>query len=119
MDAIHLMGMEFYGYHGVYDEENRLGQRFVVDVTLRMSLKKPGLSDALPDTLDYSQVYRLIREVVEGERYRLLEAVAENTARRILDRYPVDSVRVRVTKPSPPFPGALGGVAVEIERDRT
>ncbi|MBX6394199.1 MAG: dihydroneopterin aldolase [Alicyclobacillaceae bacterium] len=119
MDEIRLEGMEFYAYHGVIPEEQALGQRFVVDVALRLPLQKSGLSDDLRDTLDYSEVYLLIRDVVEGERHRLMETVAERIAQHILDRYPVDSVRVCVKKISPPFPGPLRGVAVDIERIRT
>jgi dihydroneopterin aldolase len=119
VDEIRLEGMEFYAYHGVFPEERTLGQRFVVDVALRLPLQKSGLSDDLRDTLDYSEVYRVIRDVVEGERHRLVETVAERIAQQILDRYPVDCVRVCVRKSAPPFPGPLRGVAVDIERIRT
>ncbi|MDI3258070.1 MAG: dihydroneopterin aldolase [Kyrpidia sp.] len=119
MDEISLLGMEFYAYHGVYPEEQRLGQRFIVDVTLRLPLRAAGQSDDLRDTLDYGEVYRFIRDTVQGERRRLVESVAEGIAHALLDHYPVQAVRVRVTKPSPPFPGTLQGVAVEIERSRS
>ncbi|ATY83654.1 dihydroneopterin aldolase [Kyrpidia spormannii] len=118
MDAISLLGMEFYAYHGVFPEEQVLGQRFIADVHLHFSTRAAGQSDDLRDTLDYAEIYRVIRETVEGKKYRLLEAVAERIADALLMRWPVEGVRVKLVKPSPPFPGTMQGVAVEIERFR-
>lgn len=118
-DSITLEGMTFYAYHGVNPEERELGQRFVVDLTVEADLSAPGQSDELSDTVDYSEVYRAVKAVVEGETYNLLEAVAEAVARRVLASFPVVAVRARVTKPSPPIKGAvLDGVSVEVYRER-
>ena len=66
MDRIALEGMVFYGYHGVHPEERRLGQRFVVDLVAERELRTAGLSDDLADTTSYSDIYDVVREVVEG-----------------------------------------------------
>jgi dihydroneopterin aldolase len=114
-----MEGMSFYAYHGVNPEERELGQRFVVDLTVEADLSVPGRSDELSDTVDYSEVYRAVKAVVEGEPYNLLEAVAEAVARRVLTSFPVTAVRARVTKPSPPIRNAvLDGVSVEVYRVR-
>ena len=118
-DRILLTGMTFYGYHGVRPEEKELGQRFVVDLELELDLSAPAVSDDLRDTVDYSRVYQVVREIVEGPSRNLLEAVAEETARGVLSAFPVDGVRVRVTKPHVSIRGAvLDGAGVEIYRTR-
>lgn len=116
MDRIVLEGLEFHGYHGVFPEEATFGARFVVDVELRLTLRG---DDDLSSTVDYSEVYAVIREEVTERRFRLIEALAHAVARRILAEMPtVDSLLVRVHKPHAPLPGVLRDVFVEIERSR-
>lgn len=116
-DRIVLTGLTFYGYHGVHPEERALGQRFVVDLALDLDLRPAGESDDLAQTASYSEIYRVVREVVEGPPRNLLEAVAEGIARAVLHTSGGQAVRVRVAKPWAPIKGsAAGTAAVEIYR---
>ena len=103
-DRMLLYGMVFYGYHGVSPEEQRLGQRFVVDVELEADLSKSGDSDDLADTIDYGKVYETVAPIVQGAPYRLLEALATAIANKVLQTFPVNGVLVRVKKPGVPLP---------------
>ncbi|GIM46078.1 7,8-dihydroneopterin aldolase [Collibacillus ludicampi] len=119
MDAITLHGMEFYSYHGVLEEEARLGQKFIVDLVIFTNLKKAGRTDDLNATLNYAEAYEVVNDIMTNERYRLLEAVAETIATRILEGFrQAERVHVKVCKVMPPIQGILAGVSVEIERDR-
>lgn len=119
MDKIVFQGMQFYAYHGVYPEENKLGQPFVIDVEASLDLKQAGLTDALEKTIDYGQLYQRVEKVVTGRTFRLIEALAEAVAGELLKAYPkMAAVKVRVTKPNPPIAGLYAGVAVEINRHR-
>jgi 7,8-dihydroneopterin aldolase/epimerase/oxygenase len=119
MDAIFLNGMEFYGYHGVFEEENRLGQRFYIDVVLYASIREAGETDDLTKTVNYAEAYDHIRAIMEGEPVQLIETLAERVAAKLLAEFvSVQQVRVKVTKPNPPIHGPLAGVAVEILRER-
>lgn len=117
-DRIVLSGMRFYGYHGAYPEENRLGQGFIVDAELYADLCPAGQADALDLTVDYGKVYGAIKEIVEGRPYKLIEALAEHLAAYILQAFPVTEVVVRVHKPKAPIPGPFDDVMVEIRRRR-
>jgi dihydroneopterin aldolase len=119
-DRILLEGMIFWGYHGTLDAERELGQQFVVDVELRCDLRAAGQSDDLAATVDYSEVYRQTRAIVEGPPLRLTEAVAERIAAAVLEHHTlVQAVRVKVRKPHVRLgPTVLHGSAVEIVRDR-
>ena len=118
-DKIQLKSMVFHGFHGVAAAEQELGQRFVVDLEVERSLRAAGLSDNLSDTVSYAHLFRAAREVVEGPSRRLLENLAEAIATAVLERFDVDSVRVRVMKPSAPIRGAiLDHAGVEIYRER-
>ena len=120
MDRILLNGMVFYGSHGTLPAERELGQPFLVDVELRLDLRPAGLSDDLARTVDYGQVHRRVREIVEGPPVNLTETVAERIATAILeDHPPVEAVRVKVTKPHVRLEATvLAGSAVEILRHR-
>ena len=120
MDRILLEGMVFHGRHGTLPAERELGQPFVVDVELRLDLRPAGLSDDLAQTVDYGQVHRRVREIVEGSPANLTETVAERIATAILgDHPPVEAVRVRVVKPHVRLEETvLAGSAVEILRHR-
>lgn len=119
MDQIYVNAMEFYGYHGALPEENRLGQRFLVDVIAEIDLREAGKTDDLKETVNYADIYLLCKEIVENRKYKLIEAVAEAIADEILNRFKkIETCTVKVTKPDPPIPGHYKSVAVEITRTR-
>lgn len=117
-DFIRLRGMTFYAYHGVLASEQELGQRFEVDVEMRLNLQPAGQSDDLNATIDYTQVYQVVREKVLGQKYQLLERLAEIIAAAILADFPVEQVTIRVRKPHVSLGGLLETVEVEITRSR-
>jgi dihydroneopterin aldolase len=110
--------MSFYGYHGETEAERTLGNRFHVDVEIRMDLSIAGRSDDIADTLDYSHAFALVRTVVEDQQYSLIEAIAARIAESLLAEPGIDSVRVRVGK-QPPIAGAIDRCSVIIERFAT
>jgi 7,8-dihydroneopterin aldolase/epimerase/oxygenase len=119
IDKIYVNGMEFYGYHGVLEEENKLGQRFRVDLTVELDLKSAGESDALEHTVNYAELYQYCKKIVEGKPYKLIEAVAEQIAKEIIEGFSiVQYCTVKMIKPDPPIQGHYKEVAVEIKRGR-
>lgn len=116
MDTITLKGIPCYGYHGCLPEEQRNGQPFIIDAVLYTSLAKAGASDDLHDTIDYSKVYGLVKEITEGKPYQLIERLAQVLADTILAQFAVDAVTITVHKPHAPVGGPIGDVAVTIER---
>ena len=118
-DRIILEGMQFYGFHGVNPEERTLGQYYLVDLAVELDLHHPGASDRLEDTVSYTELYRAVQAVFEGESKNLLESTAQAIADRVLTDFPVKSVQVRVKKPRPPIRGSvIENATVEINRSR-
>jgi dihydroneopterin aldolase len=118
-DRITLRNLRFLGRHGVELEERLEPQPFEVDLILRGDLSAAAASDDLADTVDYSAVFSLVGEVVEGRSYRLIEALAGAIADAVLAAHPVDDVEVRVRKPKAPLPGAFDAVEVRLRRRRS
>ena len=112
--------MVFYGFHGVNAAEQELGQRFVVDMEVERDLTAAGFSDDINDTVNYSAMYRVIEDIMIGPSRKLLENLAETMAQRLLNNFPVDSVRIKVMKPAVPVKGSiLDHASVEIYRQKT
>jgi dihydroneopterin aldolase len=118
VDKILLQGIQFYGYHGLSEEERAVGGRYGVDVELALDLQAAGRSDNIADTVSYSDVHRLIMEVGQGRSFHLLEALAQAMAEAILECFPVEEVLIRVKKQPPPVAGILDYAGVEIRRER-
>jgi dihydroneopterin aldolase len=119
VDKIYLNEMEFYGYHGVFPEETKLGQRFVVDIVVETDLAKAGQTDCLDDSINYGELFEVVQGIVEGEPMKLLEAVAETISTKLLEKFPsVQNCTVKVIKPNPPIRGHYKSVAIEITRGR-
>ncbi|GLJ45603.1 hypothetical protein SUGI_0959970 [Cryptomeria japonica] len=116
-DKLVLQGLRFHGFHGVLEEERKLGQKFLVDVDAWLDLKKAGRSDKLEDTVSYAEIYSLVKEIIEGPPHVLLESVAELITSVIFDKFPqIHSIRVKVGKPHVAVLGIVDYLGVEIYR---
>jgi dihydroneopterin aldolase len=93
---VELRGLHVFGYHGVEEEEKRLGQLFLFDVEFEVGDR--GANDRIEDALDYRLVAQAVREVSE-RRFDLLEALASAVADTLYERFAPESLRVRVRKP--------------------
>ena len=119
MDKMVLHRMEYYGYHGVFEEERKLGQRYYVDLELQMDLREAGEQDDLTKTVNYAEIHYLVKDIVETKSFQLIEALGENIASSLLDTYTsINALTVKVTKPHPPFDIHFQGVTVELFRTR-
>jgi len=117
MDKIQLRGMTFHGRHGVRDAERQGTQTFDVDVEVDCDLSTPGQTDRLEDTVDYTRVHAIAKEVIEGEPAKLLESLATRIADQVLQLRLVSGVSVRVAK-HPASMQPIDAAAVVIKRTR-
>ena len=109
--------MSFQGRHGVGQAERDHPQEFKVDVEIAGDLREPGHTDRLEDTVDYTRIRGIAREVIEGESAKLLETLAARIAERVLELPRVVAVSVRVAKrPESMLP--IDSAAVHINRTR-
>lgn len=109
--------MSFQGRHGVRHAEREQAQEFKVDVEVDCDLSEAGRTDRLEDTVDYTKVRDIAREVVEGESAKLLETLASHIAERVLDLHRVAAVSVTVAK-RPASMQPIAAAAVHINRTR-
>lgn len=120
-DRLALRGMRFSGRHGVHPEEKERAQPFEIDLILHADLGRAAASDDLADAPDYGPLFELVRGIVEGPSFDLIEALAGAIAEVALtatDPALVGAVEVRVRKPEAPLPGEFETVEVTVVRDR-
>lgn len=119
LDKIYVNQMEFWGYHGLFPEENKLGQRFYVDLELELDLRPAAESDDMTKSIDYGAIYEVTKKTVEGKHHKLVETVAEKLSNELFGEFPLlEGCLIKVYKPDPPIPGHYKSVAIEIYRRR-
>jgi dihydroneopterin aldolase len=117
-DRIVLTGLTVTGYHGVYPEERRDGQPFIVDVVLELDTRPAAASDDVLDTVHYGELALKLAAVIEGEPVNLLEKLVGRLADVCLDDKRVSAAEVTVHKPKAPIPLDFADVAVTVRRER-
>lgn len=119
LDKIAIEGLEVFANHGVFPEENKLGQKFVVSITLYTDTRRAGETDDLAASIHYGEAAHAVDAFMRAHTFKLIEAAAEGVAAMLLDRYPsAYGVRVKLEKPWAPVGLPLKSVSVEIERTR-
>lgn len=116
MGRIRIEDMEFYAFHGHYQEEQIVGNHFLVDVTIDTDTAKAGESDDLKDTINYQKAYLIVKREMEIKSHLL-----EHIAKRILDALyselsGIEKATIRISKMNPVMGGRIGRVSVEITR---
>ena len=118
-DRIILKDLGFYGYHGVFAEEEKLGQRFFIDLELGTDLAPAAASDRLSDGISYADIYDVVKAAFETRRMKLLEAVAGNIVDDLFAAFPrVSWIIIRLRKPEAPIAMVRGEAAIELHRQR-
>jgi len=117
MDKVHIKNLEVYAYHGVFREEKIQGQVFVISASLYTDLRLAGKTDDLTKTLDYGEICHFIKSFVIGNKFNLIETVAEILAEKLLIEYQsVEKIWIEIKKPNAPIQINLETVSVEITR---
>lgn len=116
MGKIILENMEFFAFHGCYEAEQIVGNKFTVNLTIEADLTKPAASDELNDALNYQKAYEIVKEQM-NIRSNLLENVAQRTLDELYSSFPeIKNAIIRVTKLHPPIGGQMKGVTVELSK---
>jgi dihydroneopterin aldolase len=118
-DHMFLRGLEAHGYHGVFEDERRAGQRFIVDVDWWVETTAAVRDDRLASTLCYGQLFDTVVEIVTGRSCSLIETLADRILAALFDRFPeVTAMTVTVHKPDAPIAARFADLGVSMSRRR-
>ncbi|MBW3098063.1 dihydroneopterin aldolase [Pseudohoeflea coraliihabitans] len=118
--VIKLVNCAFFARHGLYEAEEKLGQRFFVDAELTVRSERPLIEDDVDSTVDYGAVFKVVEKTVTGERRALIEALARDIGLAVLREFPpVQTAEITIRKPNVPIAGILDHAEVTVVSERT
>ena len=116
--SIQLHDLRFYAYHGVMEQERRVGGEYLVSLSVEADLSRPMVSDDVADTINYAALYEVVAREMD-QPSKLLEHVAGRIAQRVLADFPlVDALSIRITKCNPPMGADCKGASVTVKVER-
>lgn len=116
---INLHSLRFHAFHGVLEQERRVGNTFEVSVSAQVDCPSSLSSDALQDTISYADMYTLIADEMAIPSL-LLEHVSGRIARKLFDTFaPIQMLRISISKCKPPIAGELHSASVMLEIHRS
>lgn len=117
LDQIYIKNLEVFGRHGVFPEENKLGQKFLINAVLYIYTREAGLKDDLTKSIHYGEVSHFMAKYMVEHTFQLIETAAEQLARAVLLQFPaMEKITIEIAKPWAPIGLPLESVSVRITR---
>ncbi|MBU0278081.1 MULTISPECIES: dihydroneopterin aldolase [unclassified Gemella] len=118
-NSIYVKGIEVYAYHGVFKEENTLGQKFIFDIVCDLDYKKAMIDDLLEYSVSYADIVNTLTSVAVSNRYNLLEKLSYEIIKKIfLDYALINNIKLTVNKPNAPIDKKFNSCGAYIEMSR-
>ena len=111
---IRLQNIQLYGWHGVADEEKKIGQHFEIDIEVSFNCHHAIQKDNINDTVNYSSMYDFIVTIFSSKKYNLIEALAGDIASSLIKKFTLSMCKVLIRKPDAPINGILDYVEAEV-----
>jgi dihydroneopterin aldolase len=116
MDYLVFNNMQFYAFHGVFKQEQKVGNTFFVDLKIGSDLSIECKSDQLEDAINYASVFDEVKVVMQTS-CKLIEHLAENICHQLKLKFPrIQTIEIKVTKANPPIIGQIGSISVILNR---
>ncbi len=115
MSTISIEGMEFFAYHGCFDEEQVIGTKFLIDLYFETETREAEQTDDLSKTINYQSVFLLVKEEMK-QKSKLLEHVGRRILTRLKSEHPnIETATLKISKLNPPLGGKMENVSVTLD----
>ena len=119
MGYVSLEGLEFFAYHGYYEEEQKIGNKYQVNIKVETEFAGAAQEDQLSGTVDYERLYKLV-ETQMAIPSKMLEHLGQRIIDQTIEAFPdIDSVEVDISKFNPPIRGVCERARVTIKKKRS
>lgn len=115
-DEIIIEDLEVFAHHGVFEEEKREGQTFLISAKVYLDMGLSARSDDLDDTVNYGELCHFINDFISKGAHNLIEKLAKDLAEKILIHFPIEGIEIEVKKPSAPIGLPFGMVSVKTQK---
>ena len=113
MDRVFIEDLRIQTVIGVFDWEREITQTISLDLQMAFDISRAAKSDNIADTLDYKSVSKRLIQFVESSEFQLVEALAEHCAQIVLDEFPVNWLKLKLSKPGAVRGSSAVGVIIE------
>ncbi len=118
MDIVALEGLEFFAYHGYYQEEQKVGNKYAVDIKVMADFQKAAVHDILSETVNYENLYTIIRDEMKISS-KLLENIGARVIKAVFMKFEhVNKIEVSISKFNPPIGGVCNRARITMKRSR-
>ena len=117
MDKIILTDLRIDAVIGIWDWEKRNPQTITIDLEMLTDIKKASQSDSIKDALDYKAVSKRVKQFIQESQFNLIETLAENVAKIILEEFDVQWLKLKISKPFAIRDSKNIGVCIERTKD--
>lgn len=118
MGKVALEGLEFFAYHGFYDEEQKMGNKYAVDIAVVTDFEEAAEKDVLSETVDYGELYKIVRDEM-FKPSRLLENIGKRIIDEVFSKFSsITEIELSISKFNPPIGGVCGRARVTMSASR-
>ncbi len=118
VDKVLITGIKTFGYHGVFEDEKKNGQTFIIDLEYSYDTNKATQTDDLIHAIDYGSVAIRTKAIVETGSFNLIEKLADHLAETLLKEFTFNSIKISIHKPNAPINLEFSDVVVVAERKK-
>ena len=117
--VLFIDNLEVFANHGLFEEENKLGQKFIFDIECELNYKKAMFSDEMTDSISYADIAGVVVKTATTNTFNLLERLAGEILKNIFTEFPqIENINLKINKPGAPIKYHFEKCGVEVEVSR-
>ena len=117
--VLFIDNLEVFANHGLFEEENKLGQKFIFDIECELNYKKAMFSDEMTDSISYADIAEVVVKTATTNTFNLLERLAGEILKNIFTEFPqIENINLKINKPGAPIKYHFEKCGVEVKTSR-
>lgn len=117
--VLFIDNLEVFANHGLFEEENKLGQKFIFDIKCELNYKKAMFSDEMTDSISYADIAEVVVKTATTNTFNLLERLAGEILQNIFTEFPkIENINLKINKPGAPIKYHFEKCGVEVNVSR-
>ena len=117
--VLFIDNLEVFANHGLFVEENKLGQKFIFDIECELNYKKAMFSDEMTDSISYADIAEVVVRTATTNTFNLLERLAGEILKNIFTEFSqIENIKLKINKPGAPIKYHFEKCGVEVKVSR-
>ncbi len=117
--VLFIDNLEVFANHGLFEEENKLGQKFIFDIECELNYKEAMFSDEMTDSISYADIAEVVVKTATTNTFNLLERLAGEILKNIFTEFTqIENIKLKINKPGAPIKYHFEKCGVEVKVSR-